>query len=299
MKSLAVKLMVCAVVAFTASAKQDWELQGADWETKSAAEKQNTIWQNVIADRNSQAWKGALGIAGFLAESMQPTVSWLADTLPYSWLGGKRSKYIHTVGAVGKVKFVPTANSEGYTGMLESGADYGLIRFSCGAQPDTSKPKAAQANRNFAPGFGLKFLIDGEPSANLVTLTAQQDNWNFFANDFSNHIPIPPEPIFSKFKSATDYPQHVGLSDFSKHHHDGKEVSSPKFPFALTFQATDALRTGFPEDFSGVDFTNQLETVPAGSKLFSVLAQAEPTSAKVHIGDLILTSEITKSMYGD
>lgn len=132
-----------------------------------------------------------------------------------------------------------------------------------------------------------------------MTLTAQQDSWNFFKNDFSNHIPIPPEPIFSKFKSATDFPQHVGLSDFSKHHHDGKEVDSPKFPFALTFQPTDELRTGFPDDYSGVDFTDQLQTIPAGSKLFSVLAQAEPSSPKVHIGDLITTSEITKSLYGD
>ena len=135
---------------------------------------------------------------------MAPTVSWVSDTLPTSWLG-KRAKNIHTVGAVGEVKFVPVPNNEGYTGLFE-GADHGIIRFSTGGQPDTSKPKAAQANRNFGPGFGLKLLIDGLPSANLVTLTAQQDSWNFFKNDFSNHIPIPPEPILSKFSSVTEYP---------------------------------------------------------------------------------------------
>jgi hypothetical protein len=64
---------------------------------------------------------------------MAPSVSWIADTLPYNWLTGKRSKYIHTVGVVGKVKFVPVANNEGYTGFLEQGSDYGLIRFSTGA----------------------------------------------------------------------------------------------------------------------------------------------------------------------
>lgn len=113
---------------------------------------------------------GALGIAGFLAESMAPTVSWVADTIPTSWLG-KRTKYIHTVGVVAQVKFVPVSNNEGYTGLFH-GVDHGIIRFSTGAQPDTSKPKASQANGNFAPGFGLKFLIDGHPSANLVALTA-------------------------------------------------------------------------------------------------------------------------------
>ena len=67
----------------------------------------------------------------------------------------------------------------------------------------------------------------------------------------------------------------------------------------MTFSPDDSLRSVFPDDYQGTYFTDQLQTIAAGTKLFSVFAQAEPNSDKVHIGDLILTSEITKSKYGD
>ena len=102
---------------------------------------------------------------------MEPTVGWVADTLPYNWLTGKRVKYVHTVAGVAKVKYVPVSNNEGYTGMLANGADYGIIRFSSAVEPNVKKTKPEEANGNIAPGFGLKFLIDGQPSANLVTVT--------------------------------------------------------------------------------------------------------------------------------
>ena len=39
--------------------------------------------------------------------------------------------------------------------------------------------------------MGLKFLRDGVDSANLVAMYSVdgQESWNFFKNDFSNHIP--------------------------------------------------------------------------------------------------------------
>lgn len=105
---------------------------------------------------------------------------------------------------MGAVKFVPAENNLGLTGIFE-GADYGIIRMSCGAQPDETKKNASQAQGNFAPGFGLKFLRDGVKSANLVTLTPAQDNWNFFSNDFSNHVPIVPAPVSTKFGTVTKF----------------------------------------------------------------------------------------------
>lgn len=75
-------------------------------------------------------------------------------------------------------------------------------------------------------------------------------------------------------------------------------MSSPKFPFYLKFKPEDSLRTKFSEDFTQ-DFTDQLITIPSGSLLFKVHAAAEPNAPEVHIGNLILTSEITKSKYGD
>ena len=59
-----------------------------------------------------------------------------------------------------------------------------LSRLSLALEPDTEK-------LNTAPGMGLKFLRDGVDSANLVAMYSVdgQESWNFFKNDFSNHIP--------------------------------------------------------------------------------------------------------------
>jgi hypothetical protein len=95
---------------------------------------------------------------------------------------GPRAKLIHSQGVVAKVKLDVTNGDSPFTGLFKSGADYGLIRLSLAGKASTT---------HMTPGFGLKFLRDGIDSANLVAMyrLAGQDNLNFFANDFSNHIP--------------------------------------------------------------------------------------------------------------
>jgi len=62
-----------------------------------------------------------------------------------------------------------------------------------------------------APGMGIKLLRDGMDSANFVCMFSVdgQDDLNFFANDFSNHIPDPKDillkPLEARFATATDY----------------------------------------------------------------------------------------------
>lgn len=124
-----------------------------------------------------------------------------------------RTKYIHTVGATGMVRFV-TKGDHDYTGIFE-GAEHGLIRLSSAAAPSSSQP--------LAPGMGLKFLRDGQDSANLVSMfdvAGQPDDWNFFSNDFVNHIPaasgVALNLLGAKFASYTNFIQEVGLSDFAR-----------------------------------------------------------------------------------
>ena len=106
------------------------------------------------------------------------------------------SKVIHTVGVVGRVEWRDLGGHD-YSGIFK-GAQHGLARWvsvssttcasfprlSLALEPDTSK-------LNTAPGMGLKFLRDGMDSANLVAMYSVdgQESWNFFKNDFSNHIP--------------------------------------------------------------------------------------------------------------
>lgn len=60
--------------------------------------------------------------------------------------------------------------------------------------------------------MGLKFLRDGIDSANLVAMysvNGQPNDWNFFSNDFTNHIgsakTVALKALAKKFSTATDY----------------------------------------------------------------------------------------------
>jgi hypothetical protein len=117
-----------------------------------------------------------------MVESMNPSFTGKGDTMPSG-----RWKFIHNVGTVSKVEFVP-ANLDLYTGIFK-GAKYGLIRLSSAAKPSDSKINPL-ANA-LGPGMGLKFLRDGMDSANLVSMYSvdgQPGDWNFFSNSFSNHV---------------------------------------------------------------------------------------------------------------
>jgi hypothetical protein len=136
---------------------------------------------------------------------------YLGDQMPPGTVYGTRSKLIHTEGVIATVKLTDSGEHP-FTGIFKNG-DHGVVRMSCATKPDI-------AVKNLTPGIGLKFLRDGAESASLVSMfsVAGQDTWNYFANDFSNHIPAAPlslQPLAAKFATATDYVQAVGLSDWA------------------------------------------------------------------------------------
>ena len=54
----------------------------------------------------------------------------------------------------------------------------------------------------------------------MNNVNGQLDDWNFFSEDFSTHIPVASgiqlTALFDKFSSATPYIQEIGLSNFAK-----------------------------------------------------------------------------------
>ena len=80
-------------------------------------------------------------------------------------------------------------------------------------------------------------------------------------------------------------------------------------PFDLTFVPNPALRDLWPEtrelDGNGdeVPFWKQLQKIPSGSILFSVMAKSEPDgfakSSTQHIANVRLTSDLIESAFGD
>jgi hypothetical protein len=273
---------------------------------KSAEDKLDDLWTNIMEDTTSGKFPSVVELPGIFLESMEPSFSGKGDAMPAGSLYGTRTKYIHSVGAVGKVKFVAKSTSP-YTGIFK-GADQGLIRLSSAAAP------TADSKSPLAPGMGLKFLRDGIDSANLVSMwsvAGQPNDWNFFSNTFFNHIAGAPADrpdlgaLSAKFATATDHIQQVGLSDFAMFDQSGAKVSKLAFPFALEFEASADVSNMFPTALPGTDplvYSSQLETVPSGSSLYQVFAWDQPSQAggkRSLIGELVLDGSMTKSKWGD
>ena len=224
-----------------------------------------------MEDTTSSTFPSALELPGLFLESMEPSFSGKGDAMPAGAIYGTRTKYIHSVGAVGKVRFVAESSSP-YTGIFK-GADLGLIRLSSAAAP------TADSKSPLAPGMGLKFLRDGIDSANLVSMWSvggQPNDWNFFSNLFFTHIAAAPKEridlaaLFAKFATATDHIQQVGLSDFAMFDQSGSQENL-NFPFSLEFAASTDVSGLFPTELPGTDplaYATQMTTIPSDSTLY-------------------------------
>ena len=256
-----------------------------------AYQKAAKLWAYCREDTTPAPWFSLWDqLTGLMLEDMCPSFTTPGDGLP-----SNRAKVIHTVGTVGKVEWRDRGGHP-YTGIFR-GAEHGLARLSLALRPDTSA-------LNTAPGMGLKFLRDGHDSANLVAMysVSGQESWNFFKNDFSNHIPavsLALLPVAAKFATATKNIRQVGLSDWARRGQDGVKESRPVFPYRLRFRITGEL--AFPDTYQQSS-TADLVTIPSGTTLYQVLAMDKPEEqggTERHIADLVLVSEMITSIWGD
>ena len=156
------------------------------------------------------------------------------------------------------------------------------------------------------PGMGVKFLRDGVDSANFVAMFGVdgQETLNFFANDWSNHIPDVKSasliPLELRFKTATEWIQTVGLSDMAAFAQDGSAEASPVFPWKLRFEPTG--EWNMPDTTYDQTFEEYLATIPSGSKLFSIYAMDVPEElggTEALIGSFVTDSQLVTSYWGD
>jgi len=271
------------------------DVHGSAYLALPASEKLRLIWENVIADSTPGSWPG-LELAEIFFEDMCVTMWQEGDEMPKAWTGNYRQKYIHSLGNVATVELISTGDHP-YTGIFE-GAQYGVARLSMAAEPSADVLMTT-------PGMGLKFLRDGIDSANLVAMYGVdgQESWNFFKNDFTNHIAAAQDPALvllgDKFATATPYIQYVGLSNWGEIGQDGQREDSAKFPFMLRFEPTGELT--FDEAYHG-DFQDDLASIPEGSVLYKVYGLDQPKAlggVETLIGDLVTTSPCLPSNWGD
>jgi len=147
-------------------------------------------------------------------------------------------------------------------------------------------------------------LRDGAPSADIQAMYALdgQKSWNFFKNDFSNHVGATEsfalKLLSLKFSYATSYIQTIGLSDLAVFDCEGQRSFTPNYPFQLIFKPNEELRSKFPDDYE-TDYLDQLKSVTVGTEIYDVYALDQPESQPKKIGTLKTTSKMVSSHWGD
>lgn len=212
-----------------------------------------------------------------------------------------RPKVIHAFGAVAQVDLETTPDSP-YTGLLaplpEGGAT-GLIRMSLVAKV---VGKAA-----VTPAFGLKLLVDGQPSADLLAMNhvvGQGRDFDLFSNTMTNdlsdehHELRPPQKIMSVlFNRISHQPRRLVVTHVTDRFRDGTAVSRPVEPRRLVFHPTAEAKQVFAGQ-AGVDFRRVLaHHVAEGTPLYDVEALGGAGDALV--GVIRTRSPFVSSAGGD
>jgi hypothetical protein len=215
-----------------------------------------------------------------------------------------RPKFIHARGAVAMVE-LETDEQSPFTGLLgppTDGGASGLIRMSMVQKPSGKK--------SHIPAFGLKLLIDGEPSADLLAMNhtvGQGRDFDMFSNSMTNDLTETHREIRTMqrlmsrlFERVSDEPRRLTVDHLTDHHRDGSVVADPVAPDRLIFRPTvDAKRV-----FRGkadVDFRRVLAAVDAGVPLYSVHGVVGPRSdrAIIPVGVVRTTTRFVSSPGGD
>ena len=272
-----------------------------DYPSWTAKQKQEFLWNERIVktqyDQLPPLQK--IDVIGLFLTPLRAKMDYASDEAPPNW-----KKAIHAHASVAKIQFIPADNTP-FTGLFR-GVDYGLLRLSLTGDP---------SDRGFAPGLAIKWLIDGTASEDfsaLVSLTGQGKNYNFFANEFSNIVPvvreIGPKFINLIFKRVTRYPTKISLKKLGEIDWQGRSVAHPLYPMQLFLVPSQAVQfSESPEH----DFRQDLATIKSGTTIFSVygidLQQIETNKIQESeyrrnaqlIGQIKTTSEFIASSYGD
>ena len=97
-KAINTLLLAAAASAHTGKAP---DAHGDAYIAKSASDKLDQLWEQIKADSSEGSW---LNLPGVLIEGMGETFDSPGDDMPCYWWGC-RTKDIHAVGVVSKVRF--------------------------------------------------------------------------------------------------------------------------------------------------------------------------------------------------
>lgn len=141
------------------------DLHGPTYENRTRSDKLKMVWTRVIQNSQPLDWYSPLQLGELFIESMNTSFITRADDMPKQYIGGffDRKKLVHTVGVSVLVKFKVEATQFNYTGILKTGSDSALLRFSLAAKPDIDPPLTT-------PGIAIKFLRDKTTAGNIFAM---------------------------------------------------------------------------------------------------------------------------------
>lgn len=256
-----------------------------------ASAKLKRLWKSVKENTTVGPLLTKLqAVPKIVSKSMITTFDNTREVLP-----AHRPKHTHANGVVSLIDLDITSNST-FTGMLRPGVHRGLMRLASARSP--------QSDSTF-PGLAIKMLRSGIHSANVVALRQNGETSgqvHFFEEDLSTHV-VPSAVVDSlrKFHQATGCRSMLGISDFCSYDETGSRARSLNFPYRIIFQAPNPMQ--FAVNTKAKDKTaellDKLKSIPSGTHLYNLYAQASPTSGKVYLGKLVTRTHQTTSWFGD
>ena len=274
----------------------------------SACQKADELWESRILPSRYDALP-ALTSPGLLDlfRLLDQHFSAKAFTAGGDELEEGRRKLIHAFGVEARMRLAITPGAPGgYTGILGTGAECVIARFSLATRPTAE---------GSIPALALKIFIDGEePSVNLLLMHSVdgQHGHDFFAHTFSNSLP-PAQAFGTRLLAAAfersmvdigamdTNPGHLTVEHLTSIRTDGQRVALPWTPDQLLFAPTAQARTLMSDASADDDFRTRLAGLRVGEAVYDILAAdgKEPDSAARPIGQLVLTSAVVASRYGD
>jgi len=247
----------------------------------TAAEKHAWLWETlVVGTVPAEPWLPPLVLpfqqqpvaeAGIALRSSQleKAITRTSDVMEPG-----RPKLIHARGSVAMVELA-TDDRSPYTGLLAppeaGGGCTGLIRMSMVQKPSGKK--------SHIPGFGLKLLIDGHESADLLAMNhtvGQGRDFDMFSNTMTNDLTETHSEIRTAqrlmarlFNRVSDEPRRLTAQHLVARRNDGAPVTDPVTPLRLVFRPTAEAKKIF-KGRSDVDFRRVLADVDPGTPLYAV-----------------------------
>uniref|UniRef100_A0A7S3I4L1 Uncharacterized protein n=3 Tax=Choreotrichia TaxID=141411 RepID=A0A7S3I4L1_9SPIT len=217
-----------------------------------------------------------------------------------------RPKTTHTQGLVARVAWEPVENDLGYTAIYESGSDTVILRIS-------EMANLFDGSTGLTPSVGLKFLIDGQESYNIMAMEGflPTESWNFLDAQLTNRLKpfdtttetgfIMDQTFRKKLVEASQRPFGLGIGHIGKMRNDGSTLDREdvKVPYQLYFRAPEEFRGDltdeqkFDEDGNQIHWVDHVrDTLSEGDVIYEVYAQVEPFFPGTEDDELVLDDKL-------